>query len=151
MQQLPAEVISKFWSKAEIRSAGECWPWRGCISSKGYGRFALPGGRLVRVHRLAWQLTNGDIPTGKVTDHLCRNRSCVNPQHIEIVTNKENVLRGVGIAAENAKKTHCKNGHSFTPENTITRVRSDRSGRVERDCRICKLERTRRCKARRKR
>jgi hypothetical protein len=68
-----------------------------------------------------------------VLDHLCRNRRCVNPEHLEIVTSVENVMRGEGFGPKNAAKTHCDKGHEFTPENTYIRTRAQGG----RECRAC--------------
>jgi hypothetical protein len=88
------------------------------------------GGKQYKPHRLAYQLTMGQIPDGLVIDHLCRNRRCCNPAHMEPVTNGENVHRGNGIYARNGRKTHCAKGHEFTPENTLRR----KHGRGCREC-----------------
>jgi hypothetical protein len=74
----------------------------------------------------------GPIPDGLFLDHTCRNRNCVNPQHLDPVTNKENILRGEGSPAKNARKTHCKNGHPLKGENLV------RGSKGERVCRTCK-------------
>ena len=108
----------RFWSKVAIGAPDECWPWIACINKKGYGHFRLKG-RLNRAHRVAYELITGLIPAGLTIDHLCRNRKCVNPQHLEAVTMKTNTLRGESPAALNAKKTHCKRGHPFDEANTI--------------------------------
>ena len=105
----------RFW--ARVDKSGTCWKWQGS-SSQGYGSFSADG-RTVRAHRYAYELTVGPIPHGLVLDHLCRVRSCVNPAHLEPVTNVENVLRGAGWAGTNSRKTHCVHGHEYTPENTV--------------------------------
>lgn len=89
--------------------------------------------RFTHSHRFAYELLVGPVPEGMQLDHLCRNRWCCNPEHLELVTPRENTLRGVGPSAVNAVKTHCKNGHEFTPENT--RV-DQRTG--ERGCWTCR-------------
>lgn len=144
MRILPPEVVEAFWSKVDIQDRSECWHWAG-ILNQGYGVFWMPGRKRIRAHRLAFELVRGELPGGLVTDHLCRNRKCVNPYHVELVTNKENVLRGVGITAQNKAKTHCKNGHEFTPENTVACTRA--GGGASRECRICRIEKTRRWRA----
>ena len=116
-----------FWAKVE--KTDDCWAWRGRINSDGYGRHYLSTGD-VAAHRLAYELCVGPIPKGLTIDHLCRNRGCVNPGHMEPVTNRENVLRGVSPAAVNARKTHCKHGHPLSGENLMIVPRG-------RECREC--------------
>lgn len=125
---LTADQQRRFWSKVEKLSPTACWPWLGYCNPGGYGRFER-----AQAHRVAWELLRARIPDGLVIDHVCRNRSCVNPAHMEIVSNRENVLRGVGLSAINRRKTHCDKGHEFTPENT-------RYVKGVRDCRRCDRE-----------
>lgn len=108
-----------------------CWIWSGCISGDGYGVvWVAPKNR--KAHRVAYEEFVGPIPDGLALDHLCRVRRCVNPAHLEPVTNRTNSLRGETIAAKHASVTHCPQGHEYTPENTYS------SKRGERDCRICR-------------
>lgn len=93
-----------------------------------YGR--LVGKRMILAHRFSYEVSVADIPDGMVIDHLCRNGLCVNPKHLEAVTNVVNVMRGEGAAARNARKTHCNKGHELTPENTYNR-------RNRRACKTC--------------
>jgi len=103
---------------ARIDKTDSCWNWTGAHSGKNeYGQMQIDG-KQVLVHRVAYSMWVGRIPDGLVLDHLCRNRKCVRPEHLEAVTLKENIARGVGITAQNGRKTHCKRGHEFDKENT---------------------------------
>lgn len=135
-------IDQRFWAKVDRRGPGECWPWRAYISPSGYGRFRVHSRRTVwQAHRWAYEPMVGPIPPGLYIDHLCRNRACVNPAHMECVTNGENVLRGVGLAAENARKTHCWRGHQLSGRN----LTSNRAG--ARVCVECARLNSRSCRA----
>lgn len=111
----------------------DCWLFGGNISNFGYGIvYAYLDGKkkTYRAHRVMYEAMVGEIPEGLVLDHLCRVRSCINPKHLEPVTSRENILRGVNLAAQNLRKTHCKVGHEFTPENTYLKPKG-------RECLIC--------------
>lgn len=123
-----------FWNKVEPEPMTGCWLWNGSINN-GYGRVWLGGKAPLLVHRVAYSVLVGPIPEGLTIDHLCRQPSCVNPAHLEPVTQRENLLRGETIAAHNARKTHCSRGHEFTPENTA--LRKDKNGCLCRRCRQC--------------
>lgn len=125
----------RFWVKVAVPVDGECLTWTGAIQSGGYGNFRKDG-KTYKAHRVAYELRVGPIPEGAVLDHLCRNRACVRPDHLEAVTQRENVRRGDSKMARDALKTHCHNGHEFTPENT----KVDSYGR---HCRACALKRDR--------
>ncbi len=108
-----------------------CWLWGGPSNGHGYGSFFYKG-RLTGAHRYSHETFIGPIPNGYDVDHLCRVRCCVNPAHLEAVTRRENILRGVSKVAQRASQTHCKNGHPFSLDNTsITR----RGSRVCKTCR----------------
>ena len=105
-----------------------CWLWTRA-GGEGYGRISSKG-KLWLAHRLAYELLRGPIPPGLEIDHLCRTRSCVNPEHMDIVTKGENVLRGRGITARNVHKTHCPEGHELEAPKLL-------GGRYRRVCREC--------------
>lgn len=96
--------METFWNK--VQKSNDCWRWIGRIESYGYGRFYFKG-KLILAHRMAYELLVGEIKEGLQLDHLCRNRWCVNPAHLEQVTQKQNILRGVGAPAKNARKKNC--------------------------------------------
>lgn len=90
-----------------VRRTSRCWQWLGETNQHGYGRVKL-GDRRFAAHVVVYESERGPVPTGKCLDHLCRNRDCVNPDHLEPVTQRENILRGDGIAAHNARKVECE-------------------------------------------
>lgn len=116
-------AITRFWKKVSFKS-NDCWQWTGAVGAGdqtgGYGQFR-DAGKTVYAHRFSYGMFGGEIPDGLHLDHLCRNRLCVNPLHLEPVTCRENLLRGVGMSAVNAKKTHCSHGHAYTEENIYWR------------------------------
>lgn len=96
-----------------------CWEWQLRLNDGGYGLFSVYGGAgPVLAHRLALHVAGRPVPEDMTVDHLCRNRRCINPDHLDIVTRGVNSLRGDGYYAVNARKSHCAHGHEFTDENT---------------------------------
>lgn len=107
------DLLSRFMEKVRVEESG-CWRWIGTITTSGYGQFRV-GDKRCMAHRVAYEMKFGNIPDGLELDHLCRNRWCVNPNHLEPVTHKENMRRS---PISTGGKTHCKRGHEFTEENT---------------------------------
>ena len=128
MALLPDNVLSKIHSMPEVG----CWLWT-AATTNGYGVVQI-NGKLQRAHRVVYEALIGKIPEGLEIDHLCRNRSCVNPAHMEPVTGRENIARGESKSAIHSRQTHCKAGHEFTPENTYLRKRGHKTERFCREC-----------------
>jgi hypothetical protein len=126
-----SEAEQQFWSKVHKSSDG-CWLWSGYVGREGYGRTYYAGRKGLSVHRLAYELSVGPIPPGLVIDHLCRVHNCVNPDHLEPVTNRENVLRGIGLAVIHKNTTQCPQGHPYSSDNTYI------SPQGKRGCRVCR-------------
>lgn len=123
--------IIRFNSKYKINTVSGCWEWQhGIRGSLGYGAFWF-NGKQHNAHRFSYEIFKGKIPENLVIDHLCKNPKCVNPNHLEVVTTKENLLRGNTFQAKNAKKTHCPRGHEYNKENTYI------SKRGYRQCKKC--------------
>jgi hypothetical protein len=118
---------------------GDCWLWLGYVGPNGYGQIRYNNERWA-AHRLVWTALVGDIEEATL-DHLCRVRHCVNPDHLEPTTTKENVLRGQGRTARQARQTHCKYGHPLLGDNLWVY-------RGTRLCRTCRRQRTREWKQR---
>lgn len=120
-----------------------CWLWAGSTNNPGYGHFRY-GGKLRLAHRVSYEALIGPIPDGLVLDHLCRVPCCVNPLHLEPVTQKVNCERGMASYAaskRHSSKTHCKNGHPLSVENVRIWIRFGKySSRV---CKACGRDRDR--------
>lgn len=144
----------KFWCRVDERDAADCWPWFGAIVPSGHGHVMIPnpaGGKQLGVgaHVLAYMLSVGPIPGGLVIDHRCHNgsgcadgsdcqhRRCCNPAHLEAVTQRENVLRGEGLAGLASRKTECIRGHDLTDPANFKWGKSSHNGQPRRICRAC--------------
>jgi hypothetical protein len=128
-------LADRFWQKIVRDPDTGCWEWTGSLNSHGYGQIwgGADVGRPLLAHRVAYELLAGPIPADLTIDHLCRNRACVNPTHLEAVTMTENWSRGESVPAQRARQTHCKNGHALTGANLVQRGPDGR----HRGCRIC--------------
>lgn len=133
---MDASLVQRFIRLINKESKDGCWNWMGSTDMRGYGYFNFDN-KTARAHRFSYELFTGKkIPQRKVIDHLCRNPSCVNPAHLEVVSHYENIMRGTGVGVKSANKTHCVRGHEFSPENTV--YQEGRNGRIWRVCKICK-------------
>lgn len=122
----------RFWRYVNKDGPNGCWLWTAAIGSHGYGMFCETGSKADVAHRISWRLLKSPIPTGMFIDHrVCRNKQCVNPEHLVVCTASENILQPDGVAGMKKAKTHCVRGHSLLSDN----VRITRQGR--RACRAC--------------
>lgn len=139
---------ARFWSK--VRKTDGCWLWTASLRPSGYGQVKGPDGKLTNAHRAAYLLAKGPIAPGLELDHLCHSadhgclggsaclhRRCVNPDHLEPVTHAENAHRGV-----RPRRTHCPQGHPYSPDNT----RRNKNG--SRSCRTCGIQNAREARQR---
>jgi hypothetical protein len=135
-------VAERFWPKVNKDGPvpqhrpdlGPCWLWTAATDRDGYGRFNI-GGRVIRAaHQVAYSLCVGPVPPGLELDHLCRVHGCVNPDHLEPVTTKENGRRGYGAPGIRARQTACIHGHPFDEANTY------RAPNGTRACRRCRAD-----------
>lgn len=120
----------RFWLKVWPR--GDCWEWRGPRNHKGYGLLGQSTYDSRSAHRYAFHQAKGLCPPHLQLDHICNHTWCVRPSHLIVTTARENLMRGNGCCAIHARKTHCKYGHAFTPENTY------RNPKGRRGCRTCR-------------
>ena len=130
------QMLPRFQSKVRVDGNG-CWLWTGSLNLGGYGLFKRPSPERVGVaHRYAYEVLVGPIPEGLNLDHLCRVRNCVNPRHVEPVTQRENIMRGESIVARAAAATHCPSGHPYAGDNVYVNQQGYRY------CRACRRAHT---------
>lgn len=124
--------MEEWVAKRVTTNAEGCWLWTGTTTKAGYGQVRR-NGKAIYAHRAVYEALVGPIPEGLQIDHLCRVRNCVNPLHLEPVTQRENLLRGETITARNAAKTHCPQGHAYEGDNIYRRADRPNS----RGCNTC--------------
>ena len=129
MEYLTKQELDRFKTKYVVNSKG-CWVWQDRLDKDGYGDFYLRGANR-RAHRVAYYSVNGEIEKGNVVNHVCRNTSCVNPQHLQSTTAKENSMKdSSGLGYINSQKTTCPKGHTY--DKTVTYAE-----KTQRVCTIC--------------
>lgn len=136
MRRIP--VNTYVWLKIHKKSNG-CWLWTGSTDRFGYGILAIRSHKNKYAHRIVYEMTRGPIPQGLTLDHLCGVKACVNPEHLEPVTIRVNILRAVSPASINAAKTQCVHGHPLTPHNTYRYFHMNQHGESigHRFCKTC--------------
>lgn len=140
-KKIPKFNHEKLLSRIEVIKSTQCWEFKGCITTSGYGQMAIQGGGRYSTHRLSWAIFKGNLESSMVIDHICKNTKCCNPDHLREVTRKINTLENsMGRAAANSVKVQCINGHLFDEVNTYRYSRG-------RGCKICKVETNRRLRA----
>jgi hypothetical protein len=126
-------LAGRLWGRTRVNGPDQCWEWQGYINPSGYGYIGVHH-RPRYTHRVAYELVVGPIPDGLVIDHLCRVRHCVNPSHMEPVTNRENLMRGESSSAIAARRDHCAKGHPYDERTWVSK-------QGKRHCRTCTNER----------
>ncbi|WP_100485619.1 HNH endonuclease signature motif containing protein [Mycobacteroides abscessus] len=131
MSEVTEAEAKRFTAKS--KRVVDCLVWQGALDRDGYGSFYFRGANR-RAHRMAWYIANGAIPDGFVVNHTCRNRACVNPQHLQMVTARDNALKdSSSVGYVNSQKTKCPNGHPYDK-------RVMWAGRTQRVCSVCDRE-----------
>lgn len=139
------EQLRRFLGRVAFVPKTSCWAWRGATNAKGYAVFSRTEGSNF-AHRAIHEHFGGSVPEGFTIDHLCRDRGCVNPFHLEAVPHRVNVLRGETLAAANAAKTHCPAGHEYNEQNSVRY-----NGNGGRQCLLCRKRNMAAYKARQRR
>ena len=135
---------------AKVNKTETCWLWIGATNHLGYGQlWDVDTKRVDMAHRVSVRMSGREIPDGWEVDHLCRIPSCVNPEHLEPVTHAVNMERAPASAIQFQRaKTHCPQGHEYTPDNIYKKTNS--SGGISRECRACKADAQRRYRAKKR-
>ncbi len=124
-------------AKITINSSNGCWEWQASLTTNGYGQIMVDK-RKCYAHRIAYEVFVGEIPSDLEIDHLCCNKRCINPQHLETVTSRENTARHFNNWIDARSASHCKRGHEYTAANTLKRPNGGRA------CRTCSVVSNRR-------
>lgn len=135
LKKRPDRSLDPYWFWIKVNKTKSCWEWGGAKNNTGYGTVNWDE-KSVTAHVLGYKLQGHKIPKGLSLDHLCRNRACVRADHLEPVTHRENILRGISPSALHAKKTHCQKGHPFSGKNLSIRLKEN--GTKMRQCRTCR-------------
>lgn len=129
-------LLDRLLEKTKLKESGninDCWNWSGTKNREGYGIMMIKN-KLIRIHRISYELFIKKIPKDKVIDHLCNNTSCFNPIHLKATTAAKNTMRGNGICAKYARRTHCPKGHDLSDPNNLTKFGMKKGIR---QCKIC--------------
>lgn len=121
IKKITSSYMLAFWRKVITPSSDSCWVWSGSVGRDGYIRYSVKDVGTFYAHRLSYYFLVGEIPKGMTIDHLCRNRSCLNPRHLEVVPFHINARRGNCISSINRQKTHCIRGHKLSGKNLYIR------------------------------
>lgn len=135
-----APLATRLWRR--VQKTKTCWLWMGSKNKLGYGHINVGGGKYRSTHIVAYQLAKGPVPIGTELDHLCRNPSCCNPEHLEPVPHRINTLRGVAPAMTLHRNGVCQKGHPVNEASVHRYQNGPRKGRIA-YCRLCRREKRR--------